>query len=65
MTDVQGGCTASTVGALNNGDQATYSFIGCSHGSTGSRLKTDIQIAYNTTTGLSHTKTGTVTARLE
>ena len=64
LTDVDGGCSLTPATALNNGDTATYTFTGCTHGSVGSRYTSDVTIVYTTTSGLNHTRIGSVTARV-
>jgi len=64
ISDVSGGCTNSG-GALNNGDTATYAFTGCTHGAVGSRFKSDVTVTYTTATGLNHTKSGSISGKVE
>ncbi len=63
ITDVSGSCSNSG-GTLDNGDSGTYTFTGCSHGTSGSQYKTDITITY-TAQNVNHTKTGSLVTQVE
>jgi hypothetical protein len=41
------------------------SLTGCSNGATGARFKQDVTIVYTSSSGLNHTVTGTITAKVE
>ena len=67
------GCTASTEA---NGDDAWndgtvlggadgITLNGCSNGVVGSRFKNDVAVTYTSSAGVSHTVTGTITAKVE
>ena len=60
------GCGATAAATtLDNGEQKTFD-ISCSPALTGSKFSGDVSISYTITdTGLSHTKTGSMTTKLE
>jgi len=66
IADVAGICTLASPGDLNNGASGTYTVTACTHGSVGSKIKTEVKVTYTVKdTGLQHTKTGDVNAKVE
>lgn len=57
-------CTSQAVN-LTNGDQIVFLFNGCSVGQSGSKLNVDLNVGYtNADTGLVHTASGTLVAKV-
>jgi len=67
------GCTVSAEadgddawndGAVLGGSDG-ITLTGCTNGASGARLKTDVTLTYTTSAGINHTKTGSITTRVE
>jgi uncharacterized protein (UPF0333 family) len=58
-------CTAPAATTLSDGEKKTFTATACTTGSVGSRFRADIAFTYNTSSGIQHTKTGSITTQVE
>ena len=58
-------CSFNSATALTSGNKNQFAFTGCSFGSSGAKLKSDIQITYRDEELIYHTKTGQLITRIE
>ncbi|MDP2749354.1 MAG: hypothetical protein Q8O89_00805 [Nanoarchaeota archaeon] len=58
-------CSYTTATTLKNGDKATLTFTSCSFGSSGTKLKTDLNVTYRDEEVVYHTRNGELITRVE
>ncbi|MBW2972997.1 hypothetical protein KY346_01240 [Candidatus Woesearchaeota archaeon] len=63
--DVEGKCSFEEGKAVKNSEQETFVLSKCKHGAKGERLKTDVTLAYQSSTGINHTENAEILAFIE
>lgn len=56
---------STSLASWTDGTQNTFTLTGCTNGASGARFKGDVGVTYTSSSGLSHTKTGQITTKVE